>query len=205
MLRWQTVIWSGVAADPWGGGGALCSFIYRRCILYTLYGAVDFLIVLSKGQACMDRGGWGGGRGAIKVLYAPELPEQAIKFLYAPASPPPTVWALNSPSWALVHKTTYAPMIYMSLCVMLLMRAASIAWASGRGLGAGNLRFFGPQMALAYWPGTISQGPKNRVGPKISISRAQPPPTCPRNGCCPHQKHYAPGRINHRCINTYLI
>jgi hypothetical protein len=94
------------------------------------------------------------------------------------------------------------------------------------------------------------RGPK-----KLSISRAQPPPTCPivmdaffylylfgglecvghsfayvahlwflrdvlirtqsaavaswratdlathRNGCCPHQKHYARGRINHRCIN----
>ncbi len=38
---------------------------------------------------------------------------------------------------------------------------------------------------------------------KVSISRAQPPPTCPRNGCCPHQKHYARGRSNHRCINSY--
>ncbi len=40
------------------------------------------------------------------------------------------------------------------------------------------------------------------TGPKkLSISRAQPPPTCPSNVCCPHQKHYARGRINHRCIN----
>jgi hypothetical protein len=31
-------------------------------------------------------------------------------------------------------------------CVMLVMRAASITWASGRGLGPGNLEFFGPQM-----------------------------------------------------------
>ncbi len=29
--------------------------------------------------------------------------------------------------------------------------------------------------------------------------------TCPRNGCCPHQKHYARGRINHRCINSNCI
>jgi hypothetical protein len=46
------------------------------------------------------------------------------------------VWALKPPKshpWTLVH--TYAPMIYTSLCVMLLMRAASITWASGRGLG----------------------------------------------------------------------
>jgi hypothetical protein len=53
--------------------------------------------------------------------------------------------------WALVHKSTYAPMMYsyMALCIMLLMQAASITWASGRGLGPGNL-FFRPQMALAY-------------------------------------------------------
>ncbi len=38
------------------------------------------------------------------------------------------------------------------------------------------------------------------AGPKkLSISRAQPPSTCPRKGCCLHQKHYARGRINHRC------
>jgi hypothetical protein len=35
---------------------------------------------------------------------------------------------------------------------------------------------------------------------KLSISRTQPPPTCPSNRCCPHQKHYAQGRIDHRCI-----
>jgi hypothetical protein len=39
------------------------------------------------------------------------------------------------------------------------------------------------------------------TGPKkLSISRPQSPPTCPRNGCCTHQKHYERGRINHRCI-----
>ncbi len=54
-----------------------------------------------------------------------------------------------------------------------------------------------PQMALAYRRHAISQGPK------VSISRALPPPTCPRNGCCPHQMHYAFGHINHRCINSH--
>ncbi len=43
---------------------------------------------------------------------------------------------------------------------MLLMRAASFTWASGRGLGSGNLDFIGPQMALAYLLDAISQGPK---------------------------------------------
>ncbi len=51
------------------------------------------------------------------------------------------------------------PMIYMALCVMLLMQAASITWASGRGLGHGNLDFFEPLMANAYRLDAISQGP----------------------------------------------
>ncbi len=41
---------------------------------------------------------------------------------------------------------------------------------------AGNFMFFGPQMALAYRLDAISQGPI-----KLSISRAQPPLTCPHN------------------------
>jgi hypothetical protein len=69
-------------------------------------------------------------------------PSRAIKFFYAPAPPPPSVCALKPPSWALVHKTTYAPTIYT-------------ARASGRGLGPGNLEFF------ASWLDAISQGPKN--------------------------------------------
>jgi hypothetical protein len=41
------------------------------------------------------------------------------------------------------------------------MRAASMTWAtSGRGLGPGNLNFFGPQIALAFRLDAISQGPK---------------------------------------------
>ncbi len=58
-------------------------------------------------------------------------------------------------------------MIYTILCVMLLMRAASITWASGRGLGLGNINFFGPQMALAY------PMPLHRAQ-KVFISRANP-------------------------------
>ncbi len=30
------------------------------------------------------------------------------------------------------------------------------------------------------------------------------PPTCPSNGCFPHQKHYVWGRINHRCIGGFM-
>jgi hypothetical protein len=122
------------------------------------------------------------------LLYRPRV----VKLLNHPGG---MVWALKPPEshpWALVHKTTYAPMIYTALCVMLLMWATSISWASGRGSGPGNLDFLGPK-----WLDAISQGQK-----KVSISRAQPPPTCPRNSCCPHQKLYARDRINHRCINS---
>ncbi len=61
-------------------------------------------------------------------------------------------------------------MIYTAPCIMLLMRAASITCASGRGLGTRNLEFFGTQMALVYWLDAISQDPKKHL-----ISRAQPP------------------------------
>ncbi len=44
---------------------------------------------------------------------------------------------------------------------MLLMWAASIIWASGRGLGPGNLQFFGPQIELTYLLDAFSQDPKN--------------------------------------------
>ncbi len=56
-----------------------------------------------------------------------------------------------------------AASIYTDPCVMLLMRAASITRASGRGLGPGNLDFFGPQMAIAitYRLDAISQALKS--------------------------------------------
>ncbi len=63
--------------------------------------------------------------------------------------------------WALVHKTTYEPMIYTCLCVMFLMRADTLRGQVGGGLRPGKLEFFGPQMALAYRLDAISQGPKN--------------------------------------------
>ncbi len=51
---------------------------------------------------------------------------------------------------------------------MLLMRAVAISWASGRGFGPGNLEFFRPQMACAFWLDAISQGPKNSRFPAPS-------------------------------------
>ncbi len=51
-------------------------------------------------------------------------------------------WALE----ALVHKTTYGPLIDTALYVMLLMRANPFLGQVGG--GPGNLNFFGCQMAL---------------------------------------------------------
>jgi hypothetical protein len=57
-------------------------------------------------------------------------------------------------------------MIYLALCLMLLMQVVSITWASGRGLGPGNLNFFGPQIAFAYWLDAISQGAEKSQFPE---------------------------------------
>ena len=80
-------------------------------------------------------------------------------------------------------------MIYIAPCIMLLMQAASIArywvfWAPNGTRLSARCHFTGPK--------------------KLSISRFQPCPTCPSNGCCPHQKHYARGRMNHWCIGGFM-
>ncbi len=93
--------------------------------------------------------------------------------------------------------TIYAPMIYAAPCIMLLMRAASITRASGRGLGPGNREFLGP------WKWHRADMQVSFGAQKLEISRAQPPPTCPSNGCCPHQ-HYTRGCINHSCIGGFM-
>jgi hypothetical protein len=60
----------------------------------------------------------------------------------------------------------YAPMIYTAPCVMLLIRAASITRASGRGLGPGNQDFSGP----VKWHQADRQVPFGAK--KVEISRA---------------------------------
>jgi hypothetical protein len=90
----------------------------------------------------------------------------------APAPPSRTVWALKLPSRALVHKTTYAPMIYTALCIMFWMRAYPLLGQVGGGWALEILSFFGPQSARCHFT-----GPK-----KQSISSVQPPPTCLCNG-----------------------
>ncbi len=80
-----------------------------------------------------------------------------IKFIYAPVLPPPTVWALIPPSWALVHKTTYAPMIYTALCIMFWMCAYSLLCQEGVGPWKSHV-FWAPNSTRLYTvtrPGAI--------------------------------------------------
>ncbi len=98
-------------------------------------------------------------------------PNRAIISLYAPAPPPPTVWALKPPSWALVHKTTYVPMIYTSLCIMLWMRAYPLLGKVGGGWALEILSFLGSK---GHHLDVISQGPKNSRFPVPT----PPPPPC---------------------------
>ncbi len=69
--------------------------------------------------------------------------------------------------------TIYVPMIYTAPCVMLLMRAASITWASGRGLGPGNREFSGPcEMASSRKASAISGLKINKKTRWISLFRS---------------------------------
>jgi hypothetical protein len=51
----------------------------------------------------------------------------------------------------------------------------------------------------ALWNG-IEQIGECHLGPKNLVFFGP----CPSNGCCPHQKHYAQGCINHRCIGGFM-
>ena len=103
-------------------------------------------------------------------------PSRAIKFLYAPAPPFTTVWALQPPSWALMLKTTYAPMLHTPLCIMFWMHAYPLLGQVGGGWGLEILSFWVPN-------GTHLSAQCHFTRPKkLSISRAQPPPTSTRNG-----------------------
>jgi hypothetical protein len=87
-------------------------FLYIRGAYYVPY---SFLFISNK--FC------NGGSGPSSSFMHLSGPSRAIQSLYAPAPPPPTVWALKPPSWALMLKTTYAPMLHTPLCIMFWMHA----------------------------------------------------------------------------------
>jgi hypothetical protein len=73
---------------------------------------------------------------------------------------------------------------------MLLNRTSAVMLLTGYWL-------LGPK-----WHSPIGSMPFHRAQ-KIPDFQGPTPSTCPRNECCPHQKHSAQGCINHRCINSY--
>ncbi len=95
-------------------------------------------------------------------------PSRAIKFLYAPVPPSLTVWALKPPSWALVHKTTHAPMIYTALwvCIMFWMRAYPLLGQVGGGWALEIKSFW------ALWNGIKPIG-ECYLGPKKLVTDMQ--------------------------------
>jgi hypothetical protein len=118
--------------------------------------------------------------GSGKILF--RIPDPGIK-----NAPDPGSATLDSR----VHKTTYAPMIYTAQCVMVLMQADTLCGEVGG-------EFCGPQIPLAYRLVIFHRGPQNSRFPVPT------PPPFPTLSIRPHQKAYARGRINHRCINSYF-
>ncbi len=134
--------------------------------------------------------GWGGGEGGgiSAVMLLNRTSEKMV--LNRTGGVLGALITANHP-WDLVHKTTYALMIYTVLYVTLLMREASITWVSGRGSGQD---VWALEISTFWAPNgtSLSAQCHFKGSKKVLISRAQPPPTCPHNGCCPHQKHHDP-------------
>jgi hypothetical protein len=103
-------------------------------------------------------------------------PSRANKFLYAPEPPPFSVWALKHPLWALVHKTTYAPMIYAALCIMFWMRAYLLLGRMGGGWALEFSSFLGPK-----WHSPIVLMPCHRVQNTLEF-QGPTPSQCLLNG-----------------------
>jgi hypothetical protein len=120
-----------------------------------------------------------------------ERPEQGEQVPLCTCSSTPSVWALKPPSWALVHKTTYAPTIYTALYIMFWMLAYPLFGQAGGGWALEFSGFWDPK-----WHSPIGSMPFHRALKTLEIL-AQPPPTCSHN-------RSARGCINHRCINSLI-
>jgi hypothetical protein len=119
-------------------------FMHRRRILYTLQLSLDFVM---------------GGSGLSK----------SNKLLNAPAPPPPSVWALKPPSWALVHKTTFALMIYTALCIMFWMCAYPLIGQVGGGWALEFSSFLGHK-----WDSPIDSMPFHRAQKTLEFQGPTP-------------------------------
>ena len=97
-----------------GKGHATRYFVLDYFSFYASEAHITYLTVSSSFLISFVMGGAVRARLLSSFMHL-SGPSRAIKFLYAPAPPSLTVWALKPPLWALVHKTTYAPMIYRAL------------------------------------------------------------------------------------------
>ncbi len=104
-----------------------------------------------------------------------------------------------------VHKTTYGPLVDTALYLLLLMRANLLQGQGGGGWSLEILTFLGPK-----WQSPNGSMSFHRAQ-KVSISRAQSPPTCPRNGFA-HIKSITyravsiicPKIASNTCLNLHL-
>jgi hypothetical protein len=85
---------------------------------------------------------WGRGGSAVRKFYCTKPWKLATIQLYNPFKPP---------EGAHVHKTTYGPLIYTDLYVLLLMRANPFHGQVGGGWALDILTFWGP--LTARFPG----------------------------------------------------
>ncbi len=132
---------------------------------------------------------WGGGQSSKKNLLHGTLEARYDTALYTIIHP----W-----EFVYIHKTTYGPLIHTALYVILLMWANLLLGQVGEVWVLEISTFLGPK-----WHSPDSSIPFHRAQ-KSLISRAQPPPTCPRNGfVCIKSITVHPGRINHRSINSH--
>ncbi len=77
-------------------------------------------------------GGWGEQCGSIALTVLPWI--VSCELMVNPSPPPPVGdMGPGAPVGALVHKTSYAPMIYTALYIMFLMRADPLRGQVGGG------------------------------------------------------------------------
>jgi hypothetical protein len=111
-----------------------------------------------------------------------------------------SIWIRNQgakPMRIHVVKKKFTPLGPGSSCTKTVRNAfdagKSITRASEMGLSPENLNFFG-----LTWQARLTARCNFTGHKKVSISRVQPPPTCPRNGFARIKSITYGGRINHK-------
>ncbi len=98
-----------------------------------------------------------------------------------------------SPNKLYVPKRSFAYEAFLHVRYSFLLISKKVLWFKFTALDF----FWAPN-------GTRLKARGHFTGPKNSMPRAQPPPTCPHNeSACPHQNHYVRGRLTHRSIHSY--